>query len=260
MPLGRFGYLKSFANVCFPLPCCHHFDTDSQFDAFVLGCQPLSFLRLLRLLIPQLYNRLETIKPHLVERMREETVAKTILSHLEGLWDPILVNPRALSVCFDGFCGSQDPGLLQSCCFLAIVSLEINCNTIAHHSPIKSLLGHFYSLASPTAFSSTRQCLSQIIARQEAIWLQHFSSVEVASPKLVEEHVEGLNRGSVRALSLQSSAPRGEMLDENHLGNWLTDLGSPRWMAFTGPSDWNGWLESVKGLLAECSVNGKDLD
>lgn len=177
-------------------------------------------------------------------------MAWKIFSHLEQLWDPVFTDPTALSVCFEGFCENKDPILLQSCCLLAISMLETN--GMKALDSIKLLLIHFRSSVSLETFSPIICRLSQIVARQEALWRQNSLLNVTDSFKPFEDLPVELYPGSNPAWSDRSSPQSIKVLDEN-FGIWLTDLGSPHWVAFTSLIEWNEWLWSMKLLLAECS-------
>lgn len=181
--------------------------------------------------------------------MREEAVAKKVFSCVEQIWDPTLVYQSIFDPCFEGFCNSQDPSFVQSCCFLALSMLETD--TLVHYDVFKSLMTHLHSLAEPSIFSLVMERLSQTIARQEDIRLLYYPPSLVPLPNSPD--------GSHRAHSVDSSDSDSSgvipmpVYQEPSIAEWANDLGSPWWVAFNHSVIWMRWLEGMKGILAEYS-------
>lgn len=156
--------------------------------------------------------------------MREEAMSKRVLSLMEQVWDSIMVPPTTFKDCLQGFQKVPDPSLLRSCCFLALSLLE-TCGgyQLLNHNLILPLLSRLHSLAGPSALSPVMDRLSHIISRQETLRMQFTFE----------------NSGSSR---------------ESSIDEWIRDLGSPRWVALEEPVYWDMWLEKVKEILADSSI------
>lgn len=162
-----------------------------------------------------------------MEKMREPAMAKRILSLMEAVWDPTLLNADVFTLCWKGIKQSVDPTVLEAYCFFAISTLEVESpeNVFKNLVHIIKLFGQFYSFAAPDAILRVTSYLSKCIARQEALFSPY-------APFDVTQY---------------SRYARNE--GDDSLSNWTRDLGSPQWVAFSSNILWLIWFVHMKGIL-----------